>query len=166
MFEETKHLKLPKYPLARNKVLEDIGHFFEGDSLSISGVCHWPGWRGQTQYYSDSVALMSTYNTITVTEYFRHLWTNILVHNHYEVSSNLQTVWFTRYLENIFGDPSDLLMGICQIDDEIPICASLRVYPEIGWRKSETRWLTEGPGQKECTVILHCVCWLSTFCGD
>ena len=40
MFEETQHLQLPKYPLARNKVLEDIGHLFEGDSFSISGVGH------------------------------------------------------------------------------------------------------------------------------
>lgn len=39
MFEETQHFQLPEHPLARNKVLEDIGHLFEGDSLSISGVC-------------------------------------------------------------------------------------------------------------------------------
>lgn len=47
MFEETQHLQLSKHPLTRYKVLEDIGHLFEGNSLSISGVCHWPEWRRQ-----------------------------------------------------------------------------------------------------------------------
>lgn len=40
MFEETQHLQFSEYPLARNKVLEDIGHLFEGNSLSISGICY------------------------------------------------------------------------------------------------------------------------------
>lgn len=42
MFEEAQHLQFPEYPLARNKVLEDIGHLFQSDSLSISGICYRP----------------------------------------------------------------------------------------------------------------------------
>lgn len=40
MFEKAQHLQLPKYPLARNKILEDIGHLFKSNPLSISRVCH------------------------------------------------------------------------------------------------------------------------------
>lgn len=40
MFEEAQHLQLTKYPLTRNKVLEDIRHLFESNSLSVSGVSH------------------------------------------------------------------------------------------------------------------------------
>lgn len=52
MFEEAKHFQLPEHPLARNKVLEDIGHLFEGDSLPVSGVCHRPRQRGKRQLAS------------------------------------------------------------------------------------------------------------------
>lgn len=54
MFEETQHLQLSKNPLTGNEVLEDIGHLFQGDSLSISGVCHWPERRerGVTEWDS------------------------------------------------------------------------------------------------------------------
>lgn len=44
MFEETQHLQLTKHPLTRNEVLEDIGHLFEGNSFSISGVSHRPDY--------------------------------------------------------------------------------------------------------------------------
>lgn len=49
MFEEAKHLQLPEHPLARNKVLEDVGHLFEGDSLPVSGVRHRPTESGKRQ---------------------------------------------------------------------------------------------------------------------
>lgn len=42
MFEEGQHLELPEDPLAGNKVLEDVGHLFEGDPLPVSGVRHGP----------------------------------------------------------------------------------------------------------------------------
>lgn len=42
MFEEAQHLQLTEHPLTGNKVLEDIGHLFEGYSLPVSGVRHRP----------------------------------------------------------------------------------------------------------------------------
>lgn len=49
MFEEAKHFQLPEHPFTRNKVLEDIGHLFESDSLPISGVRHRPRKKGETR---------------------------------------------------------------------------------------------------------------------
>ena len=40
MLEETEHLQLAEDPLAGNKVLEDVGHLFEGDPFAISWICH------------------------------------------------------------------------------------------------------------------------------
>ena len=40
MFEEAQHLQLTEDPLTGDEVLEDVGHLFEGDALSIPGVRH------------------------------------------------------------------------------------------------------------------------------
>lgn len=60
MFEEAEHLQLPEHPLAGNKVLEDIGHLFEGDPLPVSGVRHRP--RGERRLaflsHTDGISLL------------------------------------------------------------------------------------------------------------
>lgn len=40
MLKKTQHLQLPEDPFTRDQILEDVGHLFECNSLSISWICY------------------------------------------------------------------------------------------------------------------------------
>lgn len=42
MLKKTQHLQLPEDPFTRDQILEDVGHLFECNSLSISRIRYWP----------------------------------------------------------------------------------------------------------------------------
>lgn len=42
MLKKTQHLQLPEDPFTRDQILEDVGHLFECNSLSVSRICDWP----------------------------------------------------------------------------------------------------------------------------
>jgi len=45
MFEEAEHFKFAKNPFRTNERLKNVGHFFQGDTFTISWICHRPVFK-------------------------------------------------------------------------------------------------------------------------
>jgi hypothetical protein len=42
MFEEAEHFEFAKNTLRADERLKNVGHFFQGDTFTISWICHRP----------------------------------------------------------------------------------------------------------------------------
>ena len=51
MFEEAEHFEFAKNTLRADERLKNVGHFFQGDTFTISWICHRPVFQKRKKMY-------------------------------------------------------------------------------------------------------------------